>query len=215
MAKKVGSIPPFIKWTGLLGILMPVIMIGFILAAISQAPWWSLTDNSISRLAGGHDDRPFYSAKGVPSILLNTGLLLCGVLGTAFGIGLWRSDMFSGGWGRAGKGLYIASVACLYLVGVFPLTYGLIHTVVSYTLFILAPASMAMMGTQAMLTGGKQRNLGWLLVVLAILGAFPFFVIWPWPGLAISEFIAIVPQSVFAIVVGARLFVGLRPAVSK
>lgn len=205
MAKKA---QPFIKWTGLLGIVMPAVMIGFILAAISQAPWWSLTDNSISRLAGGPDDRPFYSATGAPAILLNTGLLLCGVLGTAFGIGLWRSDMFSGGWGKAGKAFYIASVACLYLVGVFPLTFGEIHTAVSYTLFILAPASMVMMGVEAMLTGGRQKNLGRLLLFLAILGAFPFFVIWPWPGLAISEFIAIVPQSVFAIVVGIRLFKG-------
>jgi len=212
MAKKAR---PFIKWTGLLGIVMPFLMIGFILAAISQAPWWSLTDNSISRLAGGPDDRPFYSARGAPSILLNAGLLLCGVLGTAFGIGLWRSDLFDGGWGKTGKGLYIAAVVCLYLVGVFPLTFGDIHTAVSYTLFILSPASMAMMGIEAMLTGGKQRSLGWLLVILAILGAFPFFVIWPWNGLAISEFIAIVPQTVFAIIVGARLFVGLRPAVSK
>ena len=78
----------------------------------------------------------------------------------------------------------------------------------SYILFVLAPASMAMMGIQAMLTGGKQKNLGRLLLFLAILGAFPFFVVWPWDGLAISELIAMVPQSVFAVVIGGKLFMG-------
>ena len=200
---------PHYHWIGLFGILLPVVMSLFIAAAISQAPWWSITDNSISRLAGATGDKPLWSATGAPAILLNSGLLVSGSLMVTFALGLWNSDVFHSGTGMLGKTLYICAGVMLLCIGIFPLTVGDAHHIVSYSLFVLAPVSILLMGISAIQSGkGIDHKLGYLFVIMAITGAIPFMVNWPWPGLAIPELLAMIPQAMFSVIVGYELMVG-------
>jgi hypothetical membrane protein len=188
---------------------MPILMGIFMLCAISQAPWWSITDSSISRLAGTIGDKPYWSATGTPAIIMNLGFLLCGTLSVVFGIGLWKSDVFHNGIGKLGKTLYVSAGIMLFGVGVFPLTVGDAHYIVSYSLFVLAPVSIFLMGVSAIQSGrGADHNLGYLFVIMAFSGAIPFVINWPWQGIAIPEILAIVPQAMFSVIVGYELMVG-------
>ena len=196
-------------WIGLCGLTVPILMCLFLLMAISQAPWWSITNNSLSRLAGTIGDRPYWSATGAPAIILNFGLILCGTLMIVFSTGLWSSDVFHNGIGKLGKTLYIGASVMLFAIGVFPLTVGPFHYVVSYSFFSLAPISMLLMGVSAIQSGkGIDHKMGYVFVVMAISGAVPFMVMWPWSGLAIPEILAIIPQVRFSAVVGYELMVG-------
>jgi|GEM_PF-4615835 len=200
---------PHYHWIGLFGILVPFLMLIFLMSAISQAPWWSITDSSISRLAGTPGDEPYWSATGAPAILLNGGLLICGALSIIFAIGMWGSDVFHTGLGKLGKTLYACSSVMLFSIGIFPLTSGAPHYIVSYTLFVLAPISILLMGVSALMRDNHvDRALGILFVMLAWTGGIPFIVNWPWPGLAIPEMLAIIPQGMFSVIVGYELMVG-------
>jgi hypothetical membrane protein len=180
-----------------------------LLAAISQSPDWSITDSSISRLAGTPGDKPYWSATGTAAIVLNLGLIVCGSMSVVFAIGLWGSDVFHNGIGKLGKTLYVSAGAMLLGVGVFPLPVGDLHYIVSYSLFVLAPVSIFLMGISAIQSGkGVDHHLGYLFLIMAITGGIPFVINWPWPGIAIAEILAIIPQAMFSAIVGYELMVG-------
>jgi len=194
-----------LRWAGLCGIIGPFIALGFIFAAIATAPWWSFTDNSISGLAGGEGDRPIWTATGLPAVLLNTGLVVGGAVMVVFAYALTQSPLFERDPGRYGKQVFLVACVFMMLVGVVPLTLGLAHGLVSYPFFILNAVALVLVGASAMGTKG-HRNIGRLLVFLGVFSLVPFLLPLGLKGIAIPEFMALMPLTFFSVVTGSRMF---------
>jgi hypothetical membrane protein len=66
---------------------------------------------------------------------------------------------------------------------------GIIHEVFSVFFFILAPVSMILVGT--VIFRSSNKPLGFVTIILGIVGLYPLFVTWPWKGDAIPDMISI------------------------
>lgn len=100
------------------------------IVAVIMDGHWVLGDQTLSEL-GGH--RP-------GSIYFNSGAILEGVLSLIFAYGLWQS-MKKSTMQRIGGLLLLCASCFLILIGVFPITTGLPHTIASYGFFGLALAA--------------------------------------------------------------------------
>ena len=192
---------------GVCGMVGPVIAFSCIILAMAITPDYTLTDRSLSSLAGSVGDRPILAATGAPAILFNLGLMAAGVMGAVFGFGLRRSPDLDNRVGHTASVLVILVGVLILLVGIFPLTIGLLHTVVSYTLFTISPVSMLAVGW-ALLRDGKHSKRPWgrAALLLGIIAASPFMVPWPFSGLAIPELVGFTPLAVFTVLFGSRTY---------
>ena len=87
---------------GICGILAPIIAFGCIGIAILLSPWFSWTESWLSDLGGSPKDRPIWAAHGIASILFNSGLVIAGILGICFAIGMRKSGLLNTPLGSAG-----------------------------------------------------------------------------------------------------------------
>lgn len=195
------------RFLGLLGIIGPLVMISFTLAAMALKPDFSWTEDSLSSIAGQEGETPAWSATGPPAIIFNMGCMFAGILLIVFSYGLGRSHDMGKGLGRVGAALFVFTGILLFLVGIFPNPVGRIHDVVSYSLFLLNPVAIMVMGLHLVLT--KKGDLGKLSLVLGVLALLPFFLPRPWNGLAIPEMSAILPTTMFIIIFAYRLHQGI------
>lgn len=200
------------RTAGLCGILAPIIGLTCIALAILLCPWFSWTENYLSDLGGFYGDRPIWAAHGTASILFNMGLILAGVLGVCFGLGLRKSQSFRTPLGNIGTLFLILDAAALMGIGIFPETTGPPHTFFSFAFFIMVGISLALVGTALIKT--SERTLGWFTITLFIFGlvSVPLFIT-PQPvgNNAIAEMIPIISASIFSMVFGYRLlFSGIK-----
>jgi hypothetical membrane protein len=187
------------------GLLAPFLMFTTVFVAAALKPDFSWSDDSISSIAGRYGDSPIWSATGAPAIVLNFGFMITGTVMFFFALGLRRSNDFTSRWGRTGANLFLLPGIFLALVGVFPLTLGLIHDICSHSLFILNAISMVFMGI------GLRRinkDLGLLTTLLGMGALLPFFLPRPWPGVAIPEIIAVIPTAIFVWTFTYRMLAG-------
>lgn len=82
----------FFKISATFGILFPIIAITFISIATHLSEF-NYRENWISDISGPSNSSPIYSSRGLPSILLNLGLIISGIFGTIFAIALKKSEM--------------------------------------------------------------------------------------------------------------------------
>lgn len=200
------------RTAGLCGILAPIIGLTCIALAILLCPWFSWTENYLSDLGGFYGDRPIWAAHGTASILFNMGLILAGVLGVCFGLGLRKSQSFRTPLGNIGTLFLILDAAALMGIGIFPETTGPPHTFFSFAFFIMVGISLALVGTALIKT--SERTLGWFTIALFIFGlvSVPLFIT-PQPvgSNAIAEMIPVISASIFSMVFGYRLlFSGIK-----
>ncbi len=97
------------------------------IAAVLADGHWVLGEETLSELGGDRPGRLFF----------NAGVILEGVLGLLFAIGLWRALPRTL---VASSGFIVLLLAGISLVGVgvFPITTGAYHTVASYAFFGLS-----------------------------------------------------------------------------
>jgi hypothetical membrane protein len=195
------------RFSGLVGMVAPFIFLPCIFIAILLTPDFSWTEDSLSSLAGRYGDSPSWSATGAPALFFNFGLLLGGLMMVIFANGLRLSREMMGGFGSVGSFMLMATGVTMLLIGVFPLTFGPIHTLVSYLTFFLAPVSTLMFGLH--LVRRSRPRLGRLCFALAIFGGLPMLIPWPFYGIAIPETLMVVPMVIFMEILGYRLFYGL------
>lgn len=182
----------------------PLVFFTFTLLAVHYAPWFSWTEHALSYLAGDVGERPIWAARGTPSILFNSGLIITGILGTLFAFGLRKTQKTPSG--RLGGTLLILSMFALCSNAIFPLPLGLPHSIASYCLFMLAPFALSVLGAGYL--DSYQKPLGIFSLVIAIVAAVGLFVVPTlagWTGYAIPEMILAIALSVCSTVIGAKM----------
>ena len=194
------------KISGFCGILAPVIALGCIGLAILISPWFSWTENYLSDLGGFPGDTPVWAAHGAASVLFNLGLVIAGILGILFGLGLRKDPLLKTRLGSIGTIFYLLDAGALIGIGVFPETTGAPHTLFSFVFFILAGFSLCFIGI-AQLRSSK-KVFGYFTIILFIFGLFAvplLFMPRPLGANAVAEIIPVISISLFSVVFGYGL----------
>lgn len=201
------SKPPIsIRISGLCGIFGPIVGFICIALAIYHSDWYNWTGNWLSDLGGMPGETPIWAARGIASVIFNSGLIITGIIGLVFAGGVRKIRMFNNRLGRIGILLLILDMSALIAIGIFPETTGYLHTLVSLIFFFLAALSLLVIGTVVRKSSGKTLG-GFVTLLGAIsLCSFPFlFIPRPWGSNAIIELFPIISISIFAIIFGIAL----------
>jgi len=189
------------KIAGLCGIICPLAALSFIALAISYSlSWFSWTNNALSDLGGPPP------ATAIAAVLFNSGLIIGGILGMMFAVGLMytlreQTLKFIGVFI-----LFLATVS-LIAVGVFPETAGRIHFYVSVAFFTLFPVSLLFIGS-SMVKELSERTLGIATIlfgVFAVVSAAPL-VLTDVADIGIHELLAALSGSAWSIILGIELY---------
>ena len=146
---------------------------------------------------------------GSATTLFNAGLIVTGVLGTIFAIGLGRSLLFNGLLGRLGVANLILSSAALSAMGIFPRSHDVPHNVSSLVFFLLISLAILLIGIKLMTL--SQKRWGMLSLTVVILVNVFQLVPWPWNGGAIPQLLSVLPWSLWTISFSFRLLMNPKP----
>ncbi len=184
------------EFAGICGMAAPFIAYIFIGLAILINPWFSWSDNALSDL--GAMTTPYNN-------IFNFGLIMAGVAGILFTMGIFRYA--EGGVGVAGVSVFLAGMICLVLIGVFPIgTWP--HYYVSVLFFGLSAVGMVLIGIDQ-LWDFTEPIWGIFIISTVVLAAITVGLIYSIPyelGVAIPEFVGTIPMMLFSLVWGARLY---------
>lgn len=185
------------KLAGFFGVISPVLTFILIGLAISQASWFSWTENALSDL-GVHAES---------ATLFNGGLILGGTLTMVFAFGMTR---FYGtqAVGRGGAFFLVLAGTFLASIGVFPETApNNIHYIVSVAFFSMLPLSLLFQSV-ALLQKPQNRTLGAFTLIIALITLISW-AIWiplkPYTGVAIPELVSAMAAAVWSITLGIKL----------
>jgi hypothetical membrane protein len=190
----------WLKISAVCGVLAPILAFSCILLSIRFAPDFSWTDSALSDL--GVMSNP-------AAILFNSGLIISGILGIVFALGL-LSFLNGKSVGRAGTLLFLLDCLALAAIGVFSENTGRIHFYVSVAFFALFPFSMFLMAASFVLTSRNRMAVFTFLVSVfaAAVWVAEFWVRYV-PGVAIPETLSGIAASFWVIV---TCFIMLRAA---
>ena len=83
-----------LRLAGLCGLLSFFILMICIGLSIQYTSWFSWTENWLSELAGSFGETPIWSARGLPAIVFNGGLILSGIIGLLFSMLMRKSQLY-------------------------------------------------------------------------------------------------------------------------
>lgn len=195
-----------LRLAGTCGILAPIIAFTCIGLSILYSPWFSWTDNWLSDLGGIPGEKSIWASRGIVSILFNFGLIVAGILGICFVIGLRKSDMLDTQLGRVGTVFLFLGACALIGIGIFPETTGVLHTYFSIASFFMVSFSLLFIGPA--LIGSSEKALGWFTIILLVIAlvSVPLFLIpKPWGSNAVAEMFPIAAISIFALIFGIKM----------
>ena len=167
-----------IRIAGLCGILVPIVAFTSILLAINFYPQFSWVENALSDLG---------IVTGITAFLFNYGLIISGILGLVFSVGLL---LFLGKKLENRIGACFFALACLSLIsiGFFPENVKPTHYLVSVAFFALLPISMFVLSFAFWLV--KQFRMTLFTLLIAVFAALPWVLHFSFqytPGVAIPE----------------------------
>jgi len=119
---------------GVCGIVQPILTLFMVVAATVISPWFRWDTNAVSELGVGE-----------VSLLFNSAMWLGGVFGFIFALGL-RKYLIGNRHGNTGSFLIMVGGVCLFLVGVFTITFLAAHAIVALGYFILVPIGILLIG---------------------------------------------------------------------
>ena len=181
-----------LRISGVSGMLVPFIAFTLILLAISYSPNFSWTENALSDLG---------VQEGVTAVLFNAGLIISGILGLLFAIGLFtflQENLLS----RMGACVFVLDTLSLTAIGVFPENVEPLHLYASVAFFALLPVSMFLLST-AFLRMSRMK-LGFFTFAVAIVAT----IVWVIPfgkGVAIPETLSGLSTSTWSVVLGSKM----------
>jgi len=183
----------WLKISGVIGVLTPIIAFTFILLAIAYSPQFSWTENALSDLG---------IQKGITAVLFNNGLIISGVLVILFATGLFRflQEILLG---KAGAFVFLLDAFALTAIGIFPENVKPLHFYASVAFFTLFPISMLFIGIA--LSRTSKIKLGFFTFMAAVVAA----IVWALPfgeGVAIPETLSALFMSIWSIVLGFEMF---------
>jgi hypothetical membrane protein len=118
----------WLKLAGLCSLLSFFILMICIGLSIKYTSWFSWTENWLSKLAGSFGKTPIWSARGLPAIVFNGGLILSVIIGHLFSMIMRKSQLFKEGLGRFIPSLISIGMLAMCSCGIFPVTKNKIHT---------------------------------------------------------------------------------------
>ncbi|MFC1506361.1 DUF998 domain-containing protein [Thermoproteota archaeon] len=213
----------FLSFAGICGILGPIVWIITAALAVSNSPSFSISSNWFSDLAGTMGaDNPLWarSVADTPTtaMIFNSGIILVGIIGIIFGVGLWKSILTPSG--RIGAFAFIISAIGTIGVGVYPEPAGLPHSLAGIMSFGFAAIGMFYIGASAMET--NQKTLGYIITILGLItltALSTYMVILEFHFQtyfrATSQLIALSAAWIFSIIFGVKIFKGPNPILSK
>ena len=165
-----------------------------LVAAISNSPWFSWTENHISA----------FGVEGSAKALFNGGLILAGIFSLIFAIGLGRC-LLSGRLGQLAMVSLILGSIAVFDMGVFPRTFDFMHGAATTAFFVFITLALLLIGVVAITA--SQVMWGLLSITAAVLVVGPLLVLGPLSGGAIGQLFAYLPWSLWMIAFGVMLLV--------
>lgn len=180
---------------GICGVVSPLVAFGAIGASILLHDWFSWADNALSDLG----------ALGTSyNLVFNLGLIVAGVLGVIFSLGLPK--LIDEKVGVSGVIIFGVGMISLTLIGVFP-SGTEPHEFVSIAFYALTTLALTIIGVDQ-LRGSSDRVWGIFVLSIIALALASIALINTIPrnlGAAIPEVIGALVISEFSIIFGIRL----------
>jgi hypothetical membrane protein len=179
------------------GILTPVFAFVFIGLSIASYPKFSWTNNALSDLG---------VVPGVTATLFNFGLYIGGLMSLWFAIGLYKL-VNQNALGKIGALIFAGASLALEGIGWAPENVRPFHYLFSVAFFSLMPVALLVIA--AYFLTARRKRLAAFTLLIAIFAAAPwvlYFFIRYVPGVAIPELLSALAGSVWAIVLGWRMY---------
>jgi hypothetical membrane protein len=184
-----------------MGIVVPIVAFTFIGLSILTYPQFSLTNNALSDLG---------VVPGVTATLFNFGLFASGLMSLWFAIGLYNF-LSEKVLGKLGATVFGAVGLALEGIGWAPEGTNVFnfpwHYFFSVTFFTLMPIALLVIVGYFLTT--RQKELSLFTLLTALVAAAPwvlYFLVRYVPGVAIPELISALTASVWAMVIGWKMF---------
>ena len=184
-----------------MGIVVPIVAFTFIGLSILTYPQFSLTNNALSDLG---------VVPGVTATLFNFGLFASGLMSLWFAIGLYNF-LSEKVLGKLGATVFGAVGLALEGIGWAPEGTNVFnfpwHYFFSVTFFTLMPIALLVIVGYFLTT--RQKELSLFTLLTALVAAAPwvlYFLVRYVPGVAIPELISALAASVWAMVIGWKMF---------
>ena len=165
-----------------------------LVAAISNSPWFSWTEEHISA----------FGVEGSVEMLFNSGLILAGIFSLIFAIGLGRC-LLSGRLGQLAMVFFILGSIAVFSMGAFPRTWDFAHGASTAIFYVCIVLALLLIGVVAITA--SQMAWGLLSITAAVLVAGLLLVLGPLSGGAIGQLFAYLPWSLWMIAFGVMLLV--------
>jgi hypothetical membrane protein len=162
----------FIKFAGVCGILLPMIVFAFIGISIYLYSDFSWFENWLSELAGQPGETPIWAARGLSSIMFNAGIIFAGIFGLILVSALWSLPLLDSKIGRIGKIFLLIDILALISIGVFPNTTGIYHNVASVLFFAFVTLALVPLGIS--FRRNRENKTGNPVIFLGIISLFSF-----------------------------------------
>ncbi|MEM2521737.1 MAG: DUF998 domain-containing protein [Candidatus Bathyarchaeia archaeon] len=185
----------WVRFSGICGIMAPLVAFTLILFAIASYPQFSWTENALSDLG---------VVEGFTSATFNSGLIAGGVLALIFAVGLFRFQTKAAG--RVGALIFVLAALSLTGIGVFPENVRPIHYYVSVAFFALSPIALLVLCVA--FVQARQVKMGWFTFSVALFAAAVWVFHWTvgfGANVAIPEALSALAASVWAVVVGYEM----------
>jgi len=187
--------PMLLRLAGVFGILGSVLPLIMVLSATFLSSWFSWNANALSELGVGEQ-----------AVLFNSAMLLGGALNFLFALGL-REYLGKERLVRAGVVSIMVSSVALALVGIFTIDSLIMHGIVAFGYFVLAPAGFLLIGFGTKEGAIKKLSFACgiaalltILVLPVIVLALPFKV-----GFAVPELVEALIISAWTVYMSAKL----------
>lgn len=202
-----------LKIAGICSILCVLVCLSCIVLSIYSASWFRWTENWLSELGGSFGEAPLWSARGVASVIFNSGCALAGLFGILCVYAIKKSQLFSSRAGRLGTSLLFFDMCALVGIGVFPITVGTPHFLSSFIFFSLIPLFLFVISFEVRILFGYKWWWGLHLLCGIALGAEGVFLFVPrFFGChkAIAEMVMFCSLFIFCLAFGIRLLQNTR-----
>ena len=184
-----------VKWSGLSGIFGLILSLVMVFAATIISPWFRWDTNALSEMGVGE-----------VSLLFNSAMIIDGFFNFIFALGI-REYLGKESLAKYGTFLIILGSVSLALVGIFTVSYPILHGIFALGTFVLPPTGFILIGFSSEQPPIKKLSITTgiaalmvILVLPVILLALPFNV-----GFAVPEIIWSLIVATWVIFVGMQL----------
>lgn len=185
----------FIWLSGLCGIVGSILTLAMVFVATIISPWFRWDTNALSEMGIGE-----------VSLIFNSAMIIGGFFNFLFALGI-REKLGVEGLRKYGVALIMLGSVSLALVGVFTVSYPILHGIVALGTFILPPTGFILIGFSSKQSTMKKFSiitgiaaLMTILILPLILLILPFNV-----GFAVPEIIEGLIFAAWIITMGIKL----------